>query len=230
MRFDSELKGGLLVIGSLLWDEHETRVSLREQLLSMENGRLVPAPIRYGRKSDKRKTYTMVLSPHCKIEEKMGKGMLIPFATLVRDSDDMNVIARKIIVAEHKEQVSFTRLNWGWGCLAFLPNPAKTRNKNLSELISYWNEKISTGFQPSDYIVENEEPIITQQGKLLIEWKNEYGDLDFLVVTATKPNTPIPTAEVLARSFADSAEYFRRNLSNEINTYQDSEIQKLLKP
>lgn len=224
MKFDTPLSGGLLIVGSLLWDEHETRVSLRDEVLNMQNATIVPAPIRYGRKSDKRQTYTMVVSPFCKDESRMGKGVLVSFAAKIRSTDELTNVAEKIIVAEHKEPVSLNRFNWGWGCLAFLPNPVKT-DKSIGQLKEFWDTKIGNGFRASDYIITNEEELLTQQGELLLDWKKEYGDLDFLVVTATKPTVPSPTVQLLGAAYAKDNEYFASNRKAGIETYQDNEIQ-----
>lgn len=226
MKFDTPLSGGLLIVGSLLWDEHETRFSLRDEVLNMQNATIVPAPIRYGRKSDKRQTYTMVVSPSCKDESRMGKGVLVPFAANIKSTDELTNVAEKIIVAEHKGPVSFTRFNWGWGCLAFFPNPNKTASKSISQLKEFWDTKISNGFRTSDYIITNEEELLTQQGELLLDWRKEYGDLDFLVVTATKPTVPSPTTQLLGAVYAKNDEYFADNRKAGIETYQDNEIQE----
>lgn len=226
MKFDTPLSGGLLIIGSLLWDEHETRVLLRDEVLNMIKQFIVPAPIRYGKKSDKRETYTMVVSPFCKDESRIGKGVLVPFKDSINNARELTEVASKIIVAEHKKQVTFTRFNWGWGCLAFLPNSNKVDNKNISQLKEYWSTKISNGFQPSDYVNDGEEQIITSRGELMIDWKGEYGDLDFIVITATKPDKPLPTVQLLASNFSGNDKYFSSNKNAGIVTYQDNDIQE----
>lgn len=226
MKFETPLSGGLLIVGSLLWDKHETRVSLRDEVLNMRNAAIVPAPIRYGRKSDKRQTYTMVVSPYCKDESRMGKGVLVPFAASIATTDELTKVAEKIIVAEHKGPITFTRFNWRWGCLAFLPNPNKAGNKNISQLKEFWRTKIGNGFRTSEYIITNEEELLTQQGELLLDWRKEYGDLDFLVLTATKPTVPSPTIQLLGAVYAKNDEYFAGNRKAGIETYQDNEIQE----
>lgn len=224
MNFETPLSGGLLIIGSLLWDDHETRVSLRNDWLLMDKVTSVPAPIRYGRKSKKRNTYTMVTSSDCKTDEKIGIGSLIPFRNNLGKSTELDRVATCIINAEHKEIKSLNRYNWDWGCLALLTNPSQSNNKNVKQLIEFWSSKFSNGFNPSDYIVTDEPSLISKQGQLFIDWKNEYGDLDFIVLTATKPTNPVPTALLISESFEMDNSYFIGNRNNNIQTYQDDEI------
>ena len=224
MKFETPLSGGLLVIGSLLWDEHETRVSLRDEVLNMQNASIVPAPIRYGKFSNNRQTYTMVVSSFCKDESRIGKGILVPFKSGINNAKELTEVSNKIIVAEHKKPVPFTRFNWGWGCLAFLPNPNKAGKINISQLKEFWRTKIGNGFRTSDYIITNEEELLTQQGELLLDWKKEYSDLDFLVITATKPTVPSPTIQLLGAVYAKNDEYFAGNRKAGIVTYQDNDI------
>ena len=114
MKFDTPLSGGLLIVGSLLWDEHETRFSLRDEVLNMQNATIVPAPIRYGKFSNNRQTYTMVVSSFCKDESRIGKGILVPFKNGINNAQELTEVSNKIIVAEHKKPVQFTRFNWDW--------------------------------------------------------------------------------------------------------------------
>ncbi|MDP3462484.1 MAG: hypothetical protein Q8S18_06825 [Bacteroidales bacterium] len=224
MNFETPLSGGLLIIGSLVWDEHETRVSLRSDSLIMDKATLVPAPIRYGRKSEKRNTYTMVISSDCMSDEKIGIGSLVPFRNNIGNTTELDLVATSIINAEHKEIKSLNRYNWGWGCLALLINPSKSNNQNVKQLIEFWSSKFSIGFSSSDYVVADELPFISKQGQLFIDWKDEYGDLDFIVMTATKPTNPAPTALILSESFEMDNAYFMGNRENNIHTYQDRQI------
>ena len=228
MNFTKPLSGGLLIIGSLLWDEHETRMHLRNDTLNIDKAKSVSAPIRYGRKSDKRQTITMVLSTTCKQGNKMGKGILIPFLNMINSTESLSQVANKIIVAEHKDEISFTRFNWGWGCLAFLPNPNKLGNQNILQLRTFWGNKFSSGFEPLEYAIEGEVSIITKEGELLIDWKEEYGDLDFILLTATKPNISLLTAKQLSEFIKKNDSYFIGNRNNNIHTFQDEEIIKIL--
>jgi hypothetical protein len=68
-------------------------------------------------------------------------------------------------------------------------------------------------------------------GLLQIEWLPEMNSFDFLLATPTAPKprralTPNEVAQGMIQS-GDST-YFDRNKSSDINTFQDSEISKLL--
>src|SRR5258705_2850708 len=79
------LKGGVLIIGSLLWQDHlnklgdDIRKTWRAEHLLMDNKIMVSVPIRYGRFSDKNKIYTMVFSKKLTKKES-GTGWFVPFS------------------------------------------------------------------------------------------------------------------------------------------------------
>ncbi|MGA2681849.1 MAG: hypothetical protein ABSF44_08630 [Candidatus Bathyarchaeia archaeon] len=85
------MKGGVLVIGSLLWDDSENRVRWREKNLDIESKFQVYLPIRYGRLSSTRNnTYTMVFSNKCYSKNYgLGKGWIIPIAAEIDSFDDL---------------------------------------------------------------------------------------------------------------------------------------------
>jgi len=218
------MNGALLVIGSLYWDKHELREMLRNEFLEMGLARRVPVPIRYGRKSDKRDTYTMVFSMECVAESRLGQGYLIPIKQSF-DSSSFGETTKVIIDAEHKETIDFKRFNWGWGCLALLVNPKKENDKNIKALKSYWNDKYSTGFKEGDYKVGDEDPCVNSNGLMQIPWLEEYNDFDFIVATATKPEVDnYPDYIELASKFKDDQEYFRKNYKKGIYTFRDVDI------
>lgn len=228
MIFSKPLSGGLLIVGSLIWDKHETRVTLREQYLDIKAVKIVPAPIRYGRKSAKRQTITMVLSTSCKSADKIGTGAMLPFVKLIGNTNYLCKVAKAIIDAENKKEVDFLGFNWGWGCLSLLPNRNKLKYDNVMQLIQFWATKYGGGFNPNEYIIEGEQQLITKQGKLLLDWKDEYADLDFIVITATKPNIPIPSSKELAQSAENDKSYFEENKNHGINTFQDEAMLQIL--
>lgn len=75
------LNGGVLIIGSLLWDDKkQTRKDWRKSFLKIDDKVKIPAPIRYGRISTSRCcTFTMVLSQECNDKDKLGKAFFCPF-------------------------------------------------------------------------------------------------------------------------------------------------------
>ena len=72
------LNGGVLIIGSLLWDVDKIRERWRDNFLDMKRKLPVAAPIRYGRVSSERKcTFTMVFSAECLAENLQGSGVCL---------------------------------------------------------------------------------------------------------------------------------------------------------
>ena len=89
------LKGGVIIIGSLLWqdylNEEDDKVRLNWRTLHLEYERriLVKLPIRYGRLSTKlgNVVTTMVFSN--KMKNKKGLGYVIPFKKMINNQDDL---------------------------------------------------------------------------------------------------------------------------------------------
>lgn len=224
MKFKKPISGGILIAGSLFWDEHPTRKALRKSYLAMQYAVDVPAPIRYGRLSEKRNTVTMVFSKSCTTPDTIGQGKLVPFNAPIKNNKEFDAVTKAIIKAEHKKEPGFSRFNWGWGCLAVLINPnASSQTKKLIK--KYWSSRFGSGFNPNDYRVGKEKSVVSASGILNMEWQGRYGDLDFIIVTATKPNlNPIPSEDELSKLFSLDDEYFQANYRVGILTYQDNKV------
>ena len=228
MEFKEPLTGGIIIVGSLFWDLHETRKDLRENYLKIQSTANVPVPIRYGRRSEKRGTITMVVSPTCKPHDKIGIGKLVPFSHAMIDSTSLTKAVGAIITAEMKKGVRNSMFYWDWGCLALLLNPAAMDKESTDKLTRFWASKFESGFQPNSYILEGESELLAQNGCLNLEWQEEYGGLDFLVLTATQPNIPAPSIAQLVEYFKQDDDYFRNNIIHGIHTYQDAKILEIL--
>ena len=113
------LNAGILIIGSLLWDER--RGPWRDARLDMTSAQTATAPIRYGRLSESRgNTYTMVFSRLCTAGH----------AKVLRCTRSVSTPAELIDEAEalwKAEQPSADpgRIAVNWGCVALLSNPAR---------------------------------------------------------------------------------------------------------
>lgn len=230
-----QYKGGVLIAGSLLWDRSEIRTCWRNENFDIEKKVLINLPIRYGRISSTRNcTYTMVYSSECKSEEKIGKGYFIPF------TQSMSVLeiisqSKKIVDAEHNEETELDRFNWGWGCLGLSINPdLENSDQNtfkVKQLKESWEKKYGSRFEPTDYKVDSEEPIMTKEGILKIDWQEELSNFDFAIGTATKPKiAKYPGSKKIAIKMIvnEDDEYFRENRNLLITTFQDGEIEKEL--
>lgn len=224
-------KGGILVIGSLYWDNLTIRKDWREAQLDMDNQISIAIPIRYGRLStSQHNTFTMVFSSGCINNKNMGKGWFLPFKENQLDIDQINSQAIELIDAEYKEKKNLNRYNWVWGCLGFLFNPNISESK-LNQLKLIWEKNLSKGFNPDDYKVSNEPLIINNSGILNFAWPEELNDFDFLISTLTKPQrTTYPTSREIATAMIENHcfNYFRMNVKNSITTFQDDDIHLLV--
>lgn len=230
MKKDNEeikFNGGVLIIGSLIWDEAKIREEWRADNLDMDKKTLINLPIRYGRISQSRNcTYSMVFSSDCRSVDKLGKGYFIPFKEEMTIGQILEQ-GKLIIDAEHNRVTDLTRFNWGWGCLAVALNPRISKDKS-KEFTSKWSEKYSNGFNPNQYKIEEEEPIVSKKGHLKIDWQDELSEIEFIIGTATKPNIKgYPNAKTIAQKMFVNKydEYYRSNRKILIKTFQDEDIE-----
>ena len=220
-----KFKGGVLIIGSLIWEESALRKKWRNENLDLDKQIKVKLPIRYGRISQTRNcTFTMVFSSDCKT--KLGQGIFLPFK---KDYSIEQIIkqGKLMIEAEHNRVVDFDRFNWGWGCLGIITNP-----KIEFEIEKFWKAKYGNGFNPDDYKIKDEESIVLQSGKFNFDWPTELNEYAFAIGTATKPNIDTyPSPDKIAERMVvnEYDEYFRKNLELGINTFQDKDIELKIK-
>lgn len=232
----NDLKGGVLIIGSLLWDNDEIRVNWRNKHVSLENKIQVSVPIRYGRISSQKRfgTYTMVFSMECMEECKLGKGYFVPFLSNPSDFPALKAEGLSLIGAEQdKSELTDGYFHWDWGSIVLCINP-KTKARSIiydeaiDSLKQYWKTNYRGGYNPSDYKVDARElPAVSKEGELLIAWPDELDDYDYLIATATKPKiSTYPTAQEIAKKMVDSSyyDYFLGNTGNSISTFQDNDI------
>jgi hypothetical protein len=230
------LRGGVFVIGSLLWEKSEIRKSWRLGNLEWKKRKLVNLPLRYGRISTSRScTFTMVFSSDCKPSEKIGKGYFIPFKNNPLPRDTIFSQARKLMDAEHNKFKNLNRFNWGWGTLGLAINPKNYKNANIKKEVEAfskeWANKYSSGFNPKEYKVGDELPIISNKGILRINWPERLKEFDFAIGTVCKPEIEeYPTAKEIAERILVNKydEYFKENLKHSISTFQDKEIKSAL--
>ncbi|MEI6265833.1 MAG: hypothetical protein WCP74_12060 [Sphingobacteriia bacterium] len=232
------LNGGVLIIGSLLWDTDNQRQKWRNNSLEVDRRILVPAPIRYGRVSKERScTFSMVFSNDCNQDNQIGEAIFVPFKDNPLNFEKMEFQTQELIKSERKkETLDSDKFNWGWGTLTISVNP-KILNETSEKfnqaklLLSYWRDKYSNGFNPNDYKVGQELPVLDKQGILNFSWTEKLNDFDFFIATATKPEREhYPTSKHIAdRMLANEySDYFRNNVQFGISTFQDKEILEAL--
>ncbi|MBZ5506057.1 MAG: hypothetical protein LAO78_11270 [Acidobacteriia bacterium] len=230
------LSVGILIIGSLLWDER--RQSWRKARLNMGAMDTVTAPIRYGRLSSSRgDTYTMVFSRLCKT----GQAKLVHCSHSVSTAENLIAEAEHLWKAEQSGAKAH-RIASEWGCVALLGHP---KRKPPEILLNAWAKRVA---QEPDYgnvsQMADEGELISPEGMLRIDWPRCVAggapvDLDLLLVTANDPTltgTPpsYATVETIVNAWnsaaQEHAEYFWKNIDHGITTFQDDEIRAGLRP
>src|SRR5688572_10602378 len=111
------MRCGILIIGSLLWD-NDRRNAWRMAQLDLIAQMRVTAPFRYGRKSRSRGwTYTMTFEPGAE-----SQGVLVPCATPV---ETIEHLAAEAVALWHAEYANATpgsiREDWGHVGALFSP-------------------------------------------------------------------------------------------------------------
>jgi len=227
---------GILIIGSLLWDER--RQAWRNARLDMASIDTVTAPIRYGRLSSSRgNTYTMVFSRGYDA----GHGAVVRCVHPVSSVDDLISEAKHLWAAEQNATVS-QQISAGWGCVTLLCNP----DRNIQQtFLTGWADRIAQERNYGNVPQTPEEGrLVSAEGLLQIPWPRRVADgaavpLDFLLATVTRPTlagTPLsyPTVEMIADAWngdtENHVEYFWKNGENGIRTFRDDAIRALLQP
>jgi len=231
------LRGGVIIIGSLLWDDDEKtrRKKWRENYLCYKNRFKVYVPIRYGRCSRTRKnTYTMVFSNKCYLRRRygLGTGWVLPIKVEINSFDKLKKEAKKMGETEGFKNDGFSS---NWGSVALLLNPNKKINNSI---ITKWGNLMSNKI--SNYLLstkklKSEKLPVDSKGFLTIRWpkevipKNKIGKFDFLIATVTAPkliNGKYPTAYQIADTMKEAKyyDYFCKNRKHGITTFQDEKI------
>lgn len=237
-----ELHGGVLVVGSLLWDEGAERARWRRDWLSVEHSIQVAAPIRYGRLSRSRGcTYTMVFSRLClRRAYAGGMAVAVPLKRTVADANALVSAAHALWGAEAKSTNENKRVAASWGAIGLLLNPERP---STDHLLDPWRHEVQR--QPAYRApthLRSEGPVVDAvSGRLLIPWPRTASgqplELDFLLATATDPKLVVPgqrypsAAQIAGAWIADQngeVEYFRRNREHGICTFQDGRIRQHL--
>ena len=233
------LNGGVLIIGSLLWDDDPVREAWRRERLAMDSTVTVTAPIRYGRRSGVRRgrTYTMVFSRSAQA----GRARVVRCSRAITSGGDLIAEALRLWEAEELS-ANHGQIAANWGCVALLCNPER---RIPPEFLRTWAQRVNN---EQSYGTVSQTPdegrLISQNGLLQIGWPRcvQGGaaiDLDLLLVTANDPTltgTPLsyPSVETIVDAWnsaaQEHAEYFWKNIDNGITTFQDDEIRAGLRP
>ncbi len=237
------LKGGVLIIGSLLWQDYlenvgdDIRKTWRTGHLMIDSKIMVKVPIRYGRYSKKNKIYTMTYSKSVS-RTKFGTGYFVPFSNAVLTTAD-DIINEAIALSEAEGMKKIFVAKWG-AALAILFNDQKIDDKAKSYLSKLWNNKIKANNDYNPPLFKKnktETPCMKANGQLNFSWVKPVDErqaellnsYDFLLATATQP-TDYPTLNALAANIKSDKErfYFIENYKNGITTFQDISLLNLL--
>jgi hypothetical protein len=225
-----KLRAGVLILGSLLWDNAE-RGLWRRQRLKMASALQVWLPIRYGRLSGKQRgyTHTMVLSTLCYAHRELGVGFIVPCIHPVQTAEDLITEARELAKAEGLAE-------WTWGAVGVLANPS---SKVPYEILAGWRAFAAERLPNCDLFTEHarsERPPLSPSGLLRLRWPLQVGKLkainfDLLLATPTAPTLidgryprPREIGDMYARQ--NHPEYFVKNVRHRIRTAHDKDIWK----
>ena len=229
------MKIGVLIVGSLYWDDSAPRTAWRSERLDCVRRQQVRAQIRYGRRSSGRgNSYTMVFSSGLR-EEQFGTAIAIPFK-----SENLLEEAEHLWAAED-------RFGGGpngcisdcWGCVALLEHPQVPLPRDVR---ARWTARVEREphYGKLDH-AHDETAAVDESGFLSIRWpRTENGSLlemDALLATATCPTLnagDYPSPRKIAEAWntpggRKKAKYFWCNRAHGITTFQDAEIEAQLR-
>lgn len=232
-----ELKGGILIIGSLLWSDDNKRDIWRKTKLLVYKKIHVKVPIRYGKRSGASKNLTMVFSKDCQNITKLGTGYLIPFKNnVIKSFQGIENQARFLSHAEGSNDSKLKKGRTEWCTIGILFNP-KIDNILKSKLVSKWKSLLIADGGLKDVTIYKD--VLSNDGELNIKWlkavnKNDQelvDQFDFILATCTVPTeVPSPSPEIIAKDiYTDNRKYFFNNIMNGISTFQDSKVLKINK-
>ncbi|MDZ4845207.1 MAG: hypothetical protein SH857_06620 [Chitinophagales bacterium] len=224
------LKGGVMVIGSLLWEKALHRQKWKNLCLLEDKSKIpIPSKIRYGRFASSRNNYTMIFSNHSTTG--IGQGFILGFKNRIHGFLHLKKQALALASAEVIwKKVGKPSINATWGTVGLLLNPGiDNKNKLAADLIrTRWEHLYQNYpyFNPNLFRIDEDEiPPIDANGFLQIEWTEQMNEFDLLIATPTKPE---PRRLINSKKILESVnEYFTNNRLSRTTTYQDDEIIQL---
>ena len=240
---DKKVRVGVLIIGSLYWDDKEHRKEWRhDRLVALDDRQHVRAPIRYGRLSRSRGcSYTMVFSKQLDAPDtpdKCGRAIVVPCQAPVNSVGDLVTEAQCLWRAEGGKERSISAK---WGCVALLEHPKRPMPDDMRAGWTNVQREQRYGALNS---ARGEASVIDAEGFLTISWPKTDDDsdlaVDVLLATATDPTLirgDYPSAREIAAAwnahegedYERYVQYFRENRDCGIRTFQDGEIEKRLR-
>lgn len=220
---------GVLIIGSLFWD-NANREIWRRKRVNMAAASRVRVPIRYGTLSTGRKRagqYTMTLSNSAGL----GTAFVIPCINSISRVEDLFEEARQLARAEGFQDPD----RWpSWGAVGVMARDRDIASQIDDAWVRYFSASVDVNKRIQEACGAHESPQIDGYGFLNIEWpQNVHGGpsaCDLLLATANEPTlrhgqyaAPAEIASSLVNQ-AHGADYFCRNVLSGVRTFEDVEI------
>lgn len=212
------MRAGILIIGSLLWDNGRVRNEWRQSHLDMDHAEKVRTPIRYGRRSCSRGcTFTMTFA----IDDQLGHGVLVPCRTPLLNADALFAEAEALWKAEQPRAAPGT-IAASWGCVGVRFRAQAAPDKWTRAWAKYFSDRNTSPISP-----------VGNDGLLRIPWPvkvcdGEEADLDLILATATEADKQRPHPKDIADAWsnqdAGNEHYFFENIRNGIRTSEDQLI------
>ena len=231
-----DLKGGVLLIGSLFWQDYRDepsdniRKKWRDGRLNMSGKQDVRVPIRYGRKSCKNgEIYTMVIDNSIP-QEKFGSTKFVPLKK--KGYLHINEIldeAKELSKAEGPRKNLVKGIQNGkdpWCICSILINEKKLGKELANKIRVDWKRGVLS--TPDTHNVLDVlgsrlfEYSLNENYELKLDWPSGLEDFDFLLCTSTKPDKEVQISGIAHNVF--NRPYFFANLAHGINTFQDQDI------
>ncbi|MGZ5720810.1 MAG: hypothetical protein ACXWI9_23355, partial [Burkholderiales bacterium] len=159
-----DLKIGILIIGSLLWEtEKFDRENWRNERLNVRAQQKVETRMRYARISESRGwTYTMVFSESAQ----PSTAVVVPCLRRAQTLDDVLVEARRLAMAENLGADGKWR---AFGAVGALPNPQRERARQaLRQWPTYYRDHLHRLCEAPVLSGPAELPSLTQDGFLAV--------------------------------------------------------------
>ncbi len=225
------LKGGVIIIGSLLWDNRDRCIWRANCLDELATKSPIPLKIRYGRESRSRCcTHTMIFSNDSSTE--LGQGYVVGFRRRIWGEKTLTKEAIALARAEGIWTKQRRVIACDWGAVGLLVNDGRPCAAKIRSLWkTSFQKQRSKRYCYSQYCFNDEQPIITDEGFLQFDPRPEMNEFDFLLAT---PTVPIPDRPLKAKKVADRmveqnyGVYFNENVANGITTFQDGAISRVL--
>ena len=211
------MRAGILMIGSLLWDERKERDEWRQSRLSLGRAIHVRVPIRYGRRSESRgNTFTMIFAR----DDALGQGVLVPCRGMLPSVQALLVAAEELWKAEQPGAPTGS-ISASWGCVGVLVRAEPPPDDWLQAWADHFRRKAS--------------PILPvgADGLLHLPWperaaEGTAADMDLILATATRAEETPPRAEEVADAWINQEQaherYFFENVRHGIRTPEDGLI------